>query len=55
MSRTLLVKAIAAGAAAGKAGKPVTACPFEGKSLLRSAWIRGYARARPVPQSGGSV
>lgn len=55
MSRTDIVKAIAAGNAAGKADLPATACPYPRDSLLRSAWVRGYARARPVPKSGGSA
>ncbi|WP_405565491.1 Rmf/CrpP fold protein [Streptomyces sp. NBC_01180] len=36
------------GATAGRRGDRPTTCPYPRDSLLRAAWIRGYARARPV-------
>ena len=47
-ARADLAQALADGQAAAKAGKPPTACPHPAGNLLRSAWIRGYAAARPV-------
>ncbi|MFF2922733.1 Rmf/CrpP fold protein [Streptomyces celluloflavus] len=44
-----LARAINAGAAAGRAGDPVTVCPFPAGDLRRSAWVRGYAKAWPLP------
>lgn len=46
--REEIVKAITAGRSAGHRGDPPTACPYPGSSLLRTAWIRGYAETRPV-------
>ncbi|WP_308408482.1 Rmf/CrpP fold protein [Streptomyces malaysiensis] len=48
-SRGDLVRAINAGAEAGRNGDPVTSCPFPAGDLRRSAWVRGYAKARPLP------
>ncbi|WP_332840259.1 Rmf/CrpP fold protein [Streptomyces buecherae] len=48
-TRAELVRAINAGAEAGRRGDPVTVCPFPAGDLRRSAWVRGYARARPLP------
>ncbi|MFD7121911.1 Rmf/CrpP fold protein [Streptomyces sp. NPDC059922] len=47
-AREDIVRATAEGRTAGKQGEPPTACPYPGTSTLRTAWIRGYARARPV-------
>jgi ribosome modulation factor len=47
-SRGDLVRAINAGAEAGRNGDPVTACPFPAGDLRRSAWVNGYAKARPL-------
>ncbi|GAU67678.1 hypothetical protein SSP35_05_02450 [Streptomyces sp. NBRC 110611] len=44
-----LVRAISAGAEAGRQRRPVTDCPYPQGDLRRSAWIRGYAKARPLP------
>ncbi|MFF0630379.1 Rmf/CrpP fold protein [Streptomyces sp. NPDC004296] len=45
-----LVRAITAGAAAGRSGDPVTTCPYPSGDLRRSAWVRGYAKtARLLP------
>ncbi|XXJ55824.1 Rmf/CrpP fold protein [Embleya sp. MST-111070] len=35
-----------AGEKAGADGDPVTVCPYPAGSLLRTAWVRGYARGR---------
>ncbi|MFI1182606.1 MULTISPECIES: Rmf/CrpP fold protein [Streptomyces] len=48
-SRGELVRAINAGAQAGRDRVSVTACPYPQGDLRRSAWIRGYAKARPLP------
>jgi ribosome modulation factor len=47
-AREDIVKATQEGRTAGQQGDPPTACPYPGTSTLRTAWIRGYARARPV-------
>ncbi|MEU5343011.1 Rmf/CrpP fold protein [Streptomyces sp. NPDC020766] len=47
-TREDIVKAITAGREAGERGDPPTVCPYPGTSTLRTAWIRGYAKARPV-------
>lgn len=47
-ARVELVRAINQGAAAGRANEPVTACPYAAGDLRRSAWIRGYAKTRPL-------
>jgi ribosome modulation factor len=47
-TREEIVKAVTAGREAGERGDPPTACPYPGASLLRTAWIRGYAERRPV-------
>lgn len=47
-AREDITRAITQGIAAGKGGFPVTTCPYGRTNLLRSAWIRGYARARPL-------
>lgn len=45
-AREDIVTATTAGAEAGRTGQPPTACPHPRTSLLRAAWIRGYAPAR---------
>lgn len=47
--RVTLVRALNEGATAGRSNAPVTACPYPRGDLLRSAWVRGYAKARPLP------
>ncbi|QKN87533.1 hypothetical protein SEA_HFRANCETTE_6 [Streptomyces phage HFrancette] len=47
-TREDITRAVNEGAEAGRRGDPPTACPYPRTSLLRSAWIRGYARARPI-------
>lgn len=45
-NRAALVKAYTDGHTAGSEGAEPTACPHPRDSLLRSQWIRGYARGR---------
>ncbi|MFI6055511.1 Rmf/CrpP fold protein [Streptomyces violascens] len=49
ISRGDLIRALHAGQEAGRAGDRVTACPYPSGDLRRSAWVRGYAAARPLP------
>ncbi|WP_328824771.1 Rmf/CrpP fold protein [Streptomyces sp. NHF165] len=49
MSRAELVRALHEGAAAGRDRAPVTTCPYPAGDLRRSAWVRGYAKTRPLP------
>ncbi|MFD7716184.1 Rmf/CrpP fold protein [Streptomyces sp. NPDC059814] len=44
-----LVRALRAGIDAGLATSPVSACPYPRGDLRRSAWVRGYAKARALP------
>ncbi|GGW67979.1 Rmf/CrpP fold protein [Streptomyces griseoloalbus] len=48
-TRQQIVEAVLAGREAGQRGDRVSACPHPATSLLRTAWIRGYAQARPLP------
>jgi ribosome modulation factor len=43
------VQALNAGHQAAIDGQPVTACPHPRGSILRTAWVRGYAQAAPRP------
>ncbi|MGX1631254.1 Rmf/CrpP fold protein [Streptomyces albidoflavus] len=47
-TREDIVRATQEGRTAAEQGDAPTACPYSGTSTLRTAWIRGYARARPV-------
>lgn len=47
--REQLVRALHSGAAAGRARQSVTVCPYPAGDLRRSAWLRGYAKNRPLP------
>ncbi|MFE6683936.1 Rmf/CrpP fold protein [Streptomyces sp. NPDC057729] len=47
-TREDVTRAVGEGAEAGRRGDPPTACPYPRTSLLRGAWVRGYARARPL-------
>lgn len=49
-TREDIARAITAGREAGARGDHVTACPYPGTSLLRRAWFRGYAEARPLTE-----
>ncbi|MGA5209013.1 hypothetical protein OG411_19300 [Streptomyces pseudogriseolus] len=47
--REQLVQALNEGSKAGRRGDAPTACPYPADDLRRAAWLRGYARARPLP------
>lgn len=47
-TREEIVRAVTTGREAGDRGEPPTACPYPASSILRTAWIRGYAERRPV-------
>ncbi|WP_369377650.1 Rmf/CrpP fold protein [Streptomyces sp. cg36] len=49
MGRGDIVRALLAGIEAGRNAAPVTSCPYPRGDLRRSAWVRGYARARTPP------
>jgi ribosome modulation factor len=53
-----VARAITAGREAGDhdgQGDHVTPCPYPVTSLLRRAWFRGYAEARPLTEQGGDA
>ncbi|MGW9385400.1 Rmf/CrpP fold protein [Streptomyces globisporus] len=47
-TREDIAQAVSEGAEAGRRGDPPTVCPYPRTSLLSGAWVRGYARARPL-------
>ncbi|UNZ18876.1 Rmf/CrpP fold protein [Streptomyces sp. 891-h] len=47
-TREEIVRAVTDGREAGRRGDRPTACPHPRDSVLRRAWIRGYAETRPV-------
>jgi len=47
-TREDITRAVTAGREAGDRGDPPTVCPYPGTSILRTAWIRGYAERRPM-------
>ncbi|MFE9645311.1 Rmf/CrpP fold protein [Streptomyces sp. NPDC006365] len=47
--REQVVKALNEGAEAGRRGDRPSACPYKPADLRRSAWLRGYAKTRPLP------
>ncbi|WP_405195171.1 Rmf/CrpP fold protein [Streptomyces anulatus] len=47
-TREEIARAVSEGAEAGRRGDPPTVCPYPRTSLLSGAWVRGYARARPL-------
>ncbi|AFU62145.1 hypothetical protein SV1_5 [Streptomyces phage SV1] len=49
-AREDIARAVLDGAGAAREGKPPTVCPHPATSVLRTAWIRGYVRARPAPE-----
>lgn len=53
-AREDIARAVAEGNAAGKRGDRPTVCPYGRDDLLRTAWVRGYARARPLPSAQAS-
>ncbi|WP_406188386.1 Rmf/CrpP fold protein [[Kitasatospora] papulosa] len=44
-TREEITRAVTAGREAGERGDPVTVCPHGRTSILRTAWIKGYAPA----------
>jgi ribosome modulation factor len=49
--REALVRALDEGAEAGREGASVTSCPYPAGDLRRSAWVRGYAKNRQLPNA----
>ncbi|MFJ7337873.1 Rmf/CrpP fold protein [Streptomyces sp. NPDC101116] len=47
-AREDIVTAVESGREAGRNGDPPTTCPHPASSILRTAWIRGYAEQRPL-------
>ncbi|WP_445396451.1 Rmf/CrpP fold protein [Streptomyces sp. LE64] len=47
-TRADIATAVQEGRAAARRADPVTTCPHPATSVLRTAWIRGYAAARPA-------
>ncbi|WP_338146230.1 Rmf/CrpP fold protein [Streptomyces boncukensis] len=47
-TREDIVRAVTAGREAGERGDRPTVCPYPRESILRRAWIRGYAETHPV-------
>ncbi|MDX3214565.1 hypothetical protein PV318_03265 [Streptomyces sp. ME02-6991-2B] len=50
-ARADIVEAIRRGEEAGRTGQRPTVCPYPGMSLLRTAWIKGYASTAPRASS----
>ncbi|WP_306045551.1 Rmf/CrpP fold protein [Streptomyces acidiscabies] len=49
--RGAIVRALLAGIEASRSAAPVTSCPYPSGDLRRSAWVRGYSKARPFPST----
>lgn len=49
-AREDIIRAVIQGAEAGRRGNRVTTCPHPAESLLRTAWLKGYARGRRAQQ-----
>ncbi|MFD4371503.1 Rmf/CrpP fold protein [Streptomyces sp. NPDC058527] len=49
-AREDIARAIIEGDLAARNGEPPSRCPYPRTDILRTAWIRGYARARPVTE-----
>ncbi|MFI2355064.1 Rmf/CrpP fold protein [Streptomyces anulatus] len=54
-TREDIARAVSEGAKAGVEVTSPTVCPYPRTSLLSGAWVRGYARARPLPLSENDV
>ena len=50
-AREDIARAVLEGTEAGRRGDPPTVCQYP-HSLLRTAWIKGYARTAPSPTQG---
>ncbi|MCD9901821.1 Rmf/CrpP fold protein [Streptomyces albidoflavus] len=44
-SRVELTRALLAGRTAARTEQPTTTCPHPPRTLLRTAWLRGYSQA----------
>ncbi|MFH9831158.1 Rmf/CrpP fold protein [Streptomyces sp. NPDC017201] len=44
-ARAELTRALLDGRAAARAGQSMTTCPHAARTLLRTAWLRGYGQA----------
>ncbi|GHA28711.1 hypothetical protein GCM10010372_30640 [Streptomyces tauricus] len=44
-----LVQALTEGAEAARTDADVRSCPYDAGDLRRSAWVRGYAKTRQLP------
>ncbi|MGD6762052.1 Rmf/CrpP fold protein [Streptomyces sp. BH097] len=53
-AREEITKAVTAGREAGDRGDPPTVCPYPASSILRTAWIKGYAEQRPLSAQPGT-
>ncbi|WP_326698036.1 hypothetical protein OG909_12200 [Streptomyces sp. NBC_01754] len=49
-TREEITRAVVEGAEASHRGNRPTACPYPADTLLRTAWIRGYATVRPLTE-----
>lgn len=47
-TREDIARAVEEGREAGRTGQPPTTCPYPRTSVLRTAWIRGYAETHPL-------
>ncbi|MEU5330909.1 Rmf/CrpP fold protein [Streptomyces parvus] len=54
-NRGALVRALLDGIDAGREAAPVTSCSYPRGDLRRSAWLRGYAKARTLPAADESA
>ncbi|MFD3829725.1 Rmf/CrpP fold protein [Streptomyces sp. NPDC058621] len=52
-TRAQIVEAHQKGSEAGRRNEPPTACPYPRDTTLRTAWIRGYAKAIRLYTSSG--
>ncbi|APD18592.1 hypothetical protein SEA_PAPAYASALAD_5 [Streptomyces phage PapayaSalad] len=50
-AREDITRALLEGRTAAQEGHPPTVCPYPRTDILRTAWIRGYAAARPTVES----
>lgn len=49
------MRALLDGIDAGREAAPVTSCSYPRGDLRRSAWLRGYAKARTLPAADESA
>lgn len=53
-TREEIAEAILKGREAGEAGEKPTVCPYPSTSILRTAWVQGYAPARRARESAAT-